>query len=57
MATSKGVLRNLSYSQFEILDNINKLHLDGKGYDADFTYSKGGFYGTDSFVDSYGEKQ
>lgn len=57
MATSKGVLRNLSYSQFEILDNINKLHLDEKGYDADFTYSKGGFYGTHSFVDSYGEKQ
>lgn len=39
------VVRSVSYSQHEILYNIMQLHNDGEPFDADITYSTGGFYG------------
>lgn len=42
---SIDIIKNLGYNQHEILDNIQKLYLDGKPIDCDVTYSKGAFYG------------
>ena len=38
------VIKNISYSQNEILHNIIELHNNGRPFFADITYSKGGFY-------------
>lgn len=38
------MIKSISYSQKEIIDNIIKLHLDGKDIECDPTYSKGVFY-------------
>ena len=40
----KPVIKSISYSNTEILNAINKLYLDNKGFDLDPTYSKGNFY-------------
>jgi hypothetical protein len=39
------VIKSISYNQHEILYNIMQLHNEGKPYECDVTYSKGGFYG------------
>ena len=56
MATSKGVVKNLSYNQHEILYQIMQMHNGGRPYDCDMTYSKGNFYGTFTATDDYGNK-
>lgn len=38
------VIKNVSSSQHEIIKNIINLHNNGKTFDADITYSTGGFY-------------
>ena len=38
------VIKSISYSNTEILNSINKLYLNNKGFDLDPTYSKGNFY-------------
>ena len=38
------LIKSISYSDTEILNNINHLYLDNKGFDLDPTYSKGNFY-------------
>tara|TARA_Y100001973_G_C5033858_1_gene249397 strand:+ start:51 stop:659 length:609 start_codon:yes stop_codon:yes gene_type:complete len=38
------VIKSYSFSNTEILQNINKLYLDNKGIELDPTYSKGNFY-------------
>lgn len=40
----KSVIKSVGNSDKEILTNISKLYLDEKGFDCDFTYSKGNFY-------------
>ena len=50
-----GIIKNLGYNQHEILDNIQKLYLEGKGIDCDITYSKGAFYGKFKVKDADGE--
>ena len=40
----KSVIKSISYSNTEILNSINKLYLNNKGFDLDPTYSKGNFY-------------
>lgn len=40
-----NVIRSVSANQFEIMSNIAKLYMDNKPFDADITYSCGGFYG------------
>lgn len=49
------IIKNLGYNQHEILDNIQKLYLEGKGIDCDITYSKGAFYGKFKVKDGDGE--
>lgn len=44
MGKNDSVIKNISYDQSEILHNIMVLHNDGKPFDADMTYSTGGFY-------------
>ena len=39
-----NVIKSFSYSNTEILKNINSLFLDNKGFELDPTYSKGNFY-------------
>ena len=38
------IIKSISYSNTEILNAINKLYLDLRGFDLDPTYSKGNFY-------------
>jgi len=38
------VIKSISFSNTEILNNINKLYLSNKGFELDPTYSKGNFY-------------
>ena len=40
----KPVIKSISYSNTEILENINFLYLNNKGFELDPTYSKGNFY-------------
>lgn len=42
---NSNVIRSVSMNQFEIMSNIMKLYMDNKPFDADITYSSGGFYG------------
>ena len=49
------IIKNLGYNQHEILDNIQKLYLDGKPIDLDITYSKGAFYGKFKVKEADGE--
>ena len=44
MKKTDGLVKSISYSQTEILQNILKLHVPGGKIDCDPTYSKGGFY-------------
>ena len=38
------VIKSFSFLNTEILNSINTLYLDNKGFDLDPTYSKGNFY-------------
>ena len=53
----KDVIRSVAYSQHEILNNIMNLYLDGRGFEADMTYSSGGFYGTFNVTTIDGKKK
>lgn len=39
-----SVIKSISFSNTEILNSINSLYLDNKGFDLDPTFSKGVFY-------------
>lgn len=41
---STGIIKSISYDQEELLRNIVDLHLDGRSFECDPTYSKGIFY-------------
>lgn len=43
-AVNNSVIKSISYSQFEIIDWILKLHVPNQRIDCDPTYSKGNFY-------------
>ena len=42
---SSRTIKNISYSNAEILNNIITLHNNGEPFQCDMTYSKGNFYG------------
>lgn len=50
-----NVVKNISYSQHEILYQIMQLHNYGKPFDCDMTYSKGNFYGSFNIANSNGD--
>lgn len=51
------VVKNISFSQHEILKNIQNMHNNGKDYACDITYSSGKFYGVFEVKDKDGIKQ
>ena len=42
--TTREVIKSISYDQFEILENIKTLYLNGDNFQADLTYGNGAFY-------------
>lgn len=57
MEKNTDVIRSVAYSQHEIIENIDRLYLGGRGFDLDITYSEGKFYGEKTFTDISGVKR
>lgn len=51
----EGVIKSIGYNQHEILNNIIRLHNNGKSFDCDPTFSIGNFYGEFNITNENGE--
>lgn len=52
---NERVIKSTSYIQHEIINNIIRLYLGGRSFDADITYSEGAFYGVFQYTEENGD--
>ena len=53
----KITIKNIDYSQHNIIYNIINMHNEGNAFDCDMTYSRGNFYGVFNITDIDGNKK